>query len=91
MKAIAMRQTVTSRYNGEIYTLAPHALFERHGELFVQALNMGKSWKNDADRKLGQFKLAGLAAMELLDSNFEPLPIDVTGALRQDDVLVMAV
>ena len=37
MEAVARGRTVTGRYNGEIMRLAPHLIYERHGDLFVGA------------------------------------------------------
>lgn len=60
MEAIARGQLLTARYNGQTLTLAPHALFSRHGDLFVSALNPAKSRRADDQPRLGMFKLAGL-------------------------------
>ncbi len=73
MEAIARKQAVAVRYNGEQVKLAPHLLFERRGDLFVSALNMSKAWRADEEPRLGQFKLAGLVAPQLLDETFAPL------------------
>ena len=91
MEAIARRRRVTAQYNGTRMTLAPHQMFERHGALFISALNLGKSWRSDDERRLGHFKLDGLGAPELEDETFEPLPSFEAGAPRDDDVLLMAV
>lgn len=91
MEAIARQQLVETRYNGETIKLAPHLLFERHGDLFIGALNLGKNWRSDDERKLGQFKLAGLGSAELLDETFEPLPSYQAAAPRIDDTLVLAI
>ncbi|WP_432770758.1 MAG: WYL domain-containing protein [Sphingopyxis sp.] len=91
MEAIARRRRITARYNGTRMTLAPHQLFERHGALFVSALNLDKTWRSEDERKLGHFKLDGLAAAELEDEEFEPLPSFQAAAPRDDDILLMAV
>ena len=91
MEAIARRRTVTADYNGNRMTLAPHQLFERHGDLFVSALNLGKSWREDEEPRLGQFKLDGLGAAEVEEDGFDPLPTFEAAAPRDDDVLLMAV
>ncbi len=91
MEAIARKRTVAARYNGERLKLAPHLLFERHGDLFIGALNLSKNWRADDERRLGQFKLAGLASAELLDETFDPLPSYQAAAPRADDTLVLAV
>lgn len=90
MEAIARKQVVAARYNGAQIKLAPHLLFERHGDLFVSALNMNKNWGTE-DARLGQFKLAGLGATELLDEGFDPLPVFDTSGPRSDDTPLMAV
>lgn len=91
MEAIARKRMVSARYNGAVITLAPHVLFERHGDLYLSALNLSKNWRSDEDRRLGQFKLAGLAAAELLDEPFDPLPSYEPATPRSDDTLVLAV
>lgn len=91
MEAIARQQVVVTRYNGQEIRLAPHLLFERHGDLFIGALNLNKNWREDDERRLGQFKLAGLGAAELLDETFDPLPSFEPAAPRAEDTLLMAV
>ena len=90
MEAIARKRAVLARYNGEDVRLAPHLLFERHGELFLCALNMGKAWRSDDERKLGQFKLAGLTEARLLEDDFDPLPSYAPTTPREDDTLILA-
>lgn len=91
IEAIARQQAVTATYNGAVIKLAPHLLFERHGDLYVSALNLSKGWRADDERRLGQFKLAGLAVMELLDEGFDPLPSYNSAAPRTDDTLILAI
>ena len=91
IEAIARKQTVAARYNGQLVKLAPHLLFERRGDLFVSALNMSKSWRTDCEPRLGQFKLAGLVAAKLLDETFEPLPSYQAMTPRSDDTLILTV
>jgi hypothetical protein len=91
IEAIARQRTVAVRYNGERLKLAPHLLFERHGDLFIGAPNLGKNWRDYDERRLGQFKLAGLGAAELLDETFDPLPSYQAEAPRVEDNLVMAI
>lgn len=91
IEAIARKRTVAAHYNGGLVRLAPHLLFERRGDLFVSALNMSKSWRTDEERRLGQFKLAGLVAAELLNESFDPLPSYQAVAPRSDDTLILAI
>jgi hypothetical protein len=71
--------------------LAPHLLFERHGDLFVSAWNMSKNWRPEDEPKLGHFKLGGLADVTLTDEEFEPIPSFAPETPRADDTLVMAI
>jgi hypothetical protein len=91
MEAVSRRRVVIAHYNGATVKLAPHLIFERHGDLFAGALNMSKCWRTDDERSLGQFKLAGLSATELLDEEFEPLSCYDGTPPRPDDVLILAV
>ncbi|WP_241233477.1 hypothetical protein [Altericroceibacterium xinjiangense] len=54
-------------------TLAPHALLEMHGDLFLRALNLTKNWRSPEDMRLGQFKLGGLSEVSVLQETFEPI------------------
>lgn len=91
MEAIARRKLVSARYNGNVIKMAPHLMFERHGDLFVTALNISRAWRSDEERRLGQFKLAGLAELDLLDEDFEPLPSYEGTPPRPEDTPVLAV
>lgn len=91
MEAIARKQLVSAYYNGNLIRLAPHLIFERRGDLFVSALNMSKSWRDDDERRLGQFKLAGLVGTQLLDETFDPLPSYSAAPPQSDDTLILAI
>ena len=91
IEAIVRLRAVVAHYNGELMKLAPHVLFERRGDLFVSALNLGKIWRADEDMRLGQFKLAGLEAVALLDQPFEPVASFSAAPPRPDDTLVLAI
>ena len=91
MEAIARQKLVTVRYNGAEITLAPHVLFERHGDLFVSALNLSKNWRADDERYLGQFKLAGLGEARLQEEGFTALSSYKPEVPRADDTLLLAI
>jgi hypothetical protein len=91
LQAIATRRTIALQYNGKRIALAPHLLFERHGDLYVAALNLGKTWRSDEEPRLGQFKLAGLAEPELLEEPFEPLPAYAGTLPREGDIAILSV
>lgn len=90
MEAIARRRLLSATYNGETILLAPHMLYERHGDLFVSALNLSKNWRSEDERRLGQFKLAGLSAPAVQEDAFEPLPSYEPVAPREGDAIILA-
>ena len=91
MEAIARKRVVTAQYNGQQMKLAPHQMFERRGDLFVSALNLDKNWRSDDERRLGHFKLDGLAQTELVDEGFDPLPAFEPVAPKDEDTLVLSI
>lgn len=91
LEAISRRMLVEAQYNGATIRLAPHLMFERHGDLFVAALNLGKTWRSDEEPRLGQFKLAGLNGARLIEEEFEPLPGYEAKQPRETDTLVLSI
>ena len=91
LEAIARRRRVTAQYNGTTLNLAPHLMFERHGDLFVSALNIDKKWRSDEEPRLGNFKLMGLGSAAVLDEDFEPIPSFEPKPPHDDAILVLAV
>lgn len=91
LEAIARRRAISARYNGGTLTLAPHLLYERHGDLFVGAFNLSKAWRSEDERQLGHFKLRGLGDVALSDETFEPLPTYEAVTPRAGDTLVFAI
>lgn len=91
MEAIARSMLLTARYNGQRLTLAPHALVARRGDQFVSALNLAKNQRAADERRLGYFKLAGLADVEVTTEPFEALPNSSALLSHPDDELLLAV
>lgn len=91
LEAIARRMLIRADYNGTELRLAPHQLFDRHGELYIGAFNPAKAWRSEEERRLGYFKLKGLRALELTDEPFEPLEQADSTLPRDEDRLIFAV
>lgn len=91
IEAIARRLVIRAEYNGAQMLLAPHQMFERHGELFVGALNTAKTWRSEDERRLGYFKLKGLGNVALTETGFEPLEGAGETLARDSDALIFAV
>jgi hypothetical protein len=71
-EAIALRKCIRATYNRMSVTLAPHILFTRHDEMFVDAVTIERDGQKPREIKLGTFKLAGLKDVSLLDRTFRP-------------------
>lgn len=78
LEAIALRTCVRAVYNGGAVTLAPHILYQRHDDLFVDAVTIERDNQAPREVKIGTFKLAGLHDLELagrpfaLERSFDP-------------------
>ena len=66
-EAIALRKCIRATYNRMTVTLAPHILFTRHDELFIDAVTVERDGQKPREIKLGTFKRAGLKDVSLLD------------------------
>ncbi len=70
LEAIACNLCVEAVYNRVRMTLAPHILYTRHDELYVDAVALEKDGREPRELKLGTFKLAGLGDMALTERAF---------------------
>jgi hypothetical protein len=70
LEAIALKQCVQATYNRMVVKLAPHILYTRHGELYVDAVTVERDGKPPKETKLGTFKLAGLQVPSIVQRNF---------------------
>ena len=74
-EAIALRKCIRATYNRMVVTLAPHILYTRHDELFIDAVTVERDGQPPREVKLGTFKLAGLKDVALLERPFDPEPL----------------
>lgn len=70
LEAIALRKYVLATYNRMQVKLAPHILFTRHDDVFVDAVTVVRDGQPPKEIKLGTFKLAGLKDLSLSDGPF---------------------
>jgi hypothetical protein len=71
-EAIATRKCIDAVYNRMAVTLAPHILYTRHDELFIDAVTLERDGQPPRELKLGTFKLVGLKDLALTERAFEP-------------------
>ena len=74
LEAIARRRRLGAIYNRQRVTLAPHILYTRHDEMFVDAVTLDRDDKPPREIKLGSFKVAGLHELALIDEPFDADP-----------------
>jgi hypothetical protein len=60
LEAIARRRCIEAVYNRMAVRLAPHILYTRHDELFVDAVTVARDGQRPRETKIGTFKLDGL-------------------------------
>ena len=91
LEAIVKKLAVAASYNRGEVTLAPHVLYTRHGELYLDAITIERDGKPPKEIKLGTFKLAGLAPLRLTARRFSVNPMFRSNDHRYADNTLMAV
>src|SRR6478735_7898801 len=71
-EAIVRLITVSATYNRGSVTIAPHILYTRHGEMYVDAVTVDRDGKPPREVKIGTFKLDGLKDVRLAGKSFVP-------------------
>lgn len=72
-EAIALQKCLMATYNKMVVKLAPHILYTRHDEMFIDAVTIERDGRPPRELKLGTFKLAGLNDVSLMDEGFEAM------------------
>ncbi len=72
LEAIARQKCVTATYNRQQVKLAPHILWMRHDDLFVDAVALERDGKPPKEYKFGTYKLDGLKDLAAHDQSFLP-------------------
>lgn len=91
LEAIALRKCITARYNRGTVILAPHILYTRHDELFIDAVTIERDGQPPREAKLGTFKLSGLTELALSDQSFRTFPEFDATAARYEGATLFAV
>ena len=91
LEAIALRRCLEATYNRMRVKLAPHILYTRHDEMYVDAVTVEREGRTVSEPKLGTFKLAGLQISGVLPIPFSPQPVFEPGNPKYADVTLLAV
>ncbi|MES2496035.1 MAG: hypothetical protein V4618_07970 [Pseudomonadota bacterium] len=85
-QAIRRKLSITAVYNRTGMTIAPHILYTKHDDLFIDGVVLLRDGKVPPELKLGNFKLAGLSSVSLtvdpftVQSFFAPADAKYDGA-----------
>ena len=90
-EAIVKKLAIAATYNRGEVTLAPHILYTRHGELYLDAVTIERDGKPPKEVKLGSFKLAGLAPLRITARRFSTSDLFHPADARYAGVALMAV
>lgn len=69
--AIERKLCMTATYNRQAIIFAPHILYTKHDDPFVDGVVTLRDGKVPVELKIGSFKLAGLSGLSLSPSAFE--------------------
>ena len=72
-EAIALQKCLMATYNKMVVKLAPHILYTRHDEMFIDAVTIEREGRPPRELKLGTFKLAGLNEVSVVDETFDAM------------------
>lgn len=91
LEAIVRQRCIAATYNRADIIVAPHVLYTRHGELYVDAITVSRNLVMAREIKLGTYKLSGLSAVRLTGREFEPSALFVADAEKYAGATLMAV
>ncbi|RYD24556.1 MAG: hypothetical protein EOP89_11160 [Lysobacteraceae bacterium] len=90
-EAIVRKKCLTATYNKLPIVLAPHIIFTRHGEMYVDGVVLEREGKPPREFKVGTFKLIGLVDLALVDRNFQVSELFSPSDPKYADNALMAV
>ena len=90
-EGVALKKCVAATYNNTTFKLAPHILYTRHDEMYVDAVPLEKDGQPPREVKLGTLKLAGLKDVRVEDLHFERSEIFEPAAEKYEGTTLLAV
>lgn len=90
-EGVALKKCVAATYNRTAFKLAPHILYTRHDEMYVDAVPLEKEGERPRETKLATFKLSGLKDVQVEDLHFEMSEIFEPAAEKYDGTTLLAV
>jgi hypothetical protein len=90
-EGIVRQRCLAATYNRTEVTLAPHIIYTRHGDLFIDGVVLERDGRPPKELKLGTFKLAGLNDIEVTDRSFQPDKIFNANDIKYEGVTLFVV
>lgn len=90
-EALVRMRCLTATYNRTAIVLAPHILYTRHDELYVDGIVLERDGAVPKESRLGTFKLIGLGDLALIDRAFRPDALFVRNDPKYAATTLMAV
>lgn len=91
LEAIATRKCLVATYNRTLILLAPHILYTKHGELYLDGVTIKRDGALPKEIKMGAYKVIGLTGLALNEQAFSP-HMGWTGQdIKYTDVTVFAI
>lgn len=90
-EAIVKKQALAATYNRGVVTLAPHILYTKHGEFYLDATTLERDGQPPKEEKLGAFKLTGLNGVRITPRRFTPSALFDAGEGKYDGVTLLAI
>lgn len=90
-EAIVKQQALAATYNLGSVTLAPHIVYTKHGEFYVDALTIERDGKPPKEPKIGAFKISGLGGIRVTPRRFTPSELFNAKEERYEGVTLLAI
>lgn len=90
-EGVALKKCVIATYNRTSFKLAPHIVYTRHDEMYVDAVAIEQEGQPPRESKLGTFKLAGLKEVSVDDQSFELFDLFDPAAEKYQGTTLLAV
>ncbi|KQS05317.1 hypothetical protein ASG11_10725 [Sphingomonas sp. Leaf357] len=90
-EAIVRKMCIAATYNKVEMTLAPHVIYTKHDELFIDAEVLARDGKPPKEPKIGTFKLVGLTGVRITPRAFTVSALFDQGSFKYADTTLMAV
>ncbi|PCG15650.1 MULTISPECIES: hypothetical protein [Sphingomonas] len=90
-EAIVKQQAIAATYNRGSVTLAPHIVYTKHGEIYLDAMTIDRDGQPPKEPKIGAFKLAGLSGLRITPRRFQPSELFTPGDAKYEGVTLLAV